>query len=386
MPAPPAVAQQNPATPVVEARQAGDVLTLTLGGRFDMQSTADAWPRAIQAVAPAGNLTWRTLVVDATDITYLDGAGLGLLIELRRRQIEATRRFELVGLRDSLRDMLDMFPETEFIDPPDEIAERQVIVEIGRATLLVMGDIRKLLSFTGELFTEAVRAVVQPSRMRWKDMFLAMETSGVNALPIVLLLGFLFGFILAFQAAIPLKQFGAELFVIDLVSISLVRELGPLLTAIILAGRSGSAFAAELGTMKVNEELNALTTMGISPVRFLALPRVTAVILMAPLLTVICNLVGIIGGAVVCGMLGFPFALIVNQVLHAINFVDVLGGLFKVSTFALLVAAIGCQRGLNTGTGASAVGASTTQAVVAGLILIIVCDGVFALLFYAVGL
>jgi phospholipid/cholesterol/gamma-HCH transport system permease protein len=166
----------------------------------------------------------------------------------------------------------------------------------------------------------------------------------------------------------------------------MVRELGPLMTAIVLAGRSGSAFAAEIGTMKVNEEIDALTTMGLDPVRFLVVPRVLAAVFMTPLLTVYANLVGIIGGAIVLVSLGFPLVAYFNQVLSAINYVDFLGGIVKAFVFGVLIAGIGCLRGLQTGTGASAVGDSTTRAVVSGIVFIVATDGLFSVVYFYLGI
>ena len=247
-------------------------------------------------------------------------------------------------------------------------------------------DIGAIISFVGELLVEMVRAIMSPQRLRWRDTIATVESAGADAVPIVLLLGFLFGFILAFQSAIPLRTFGAEIYVADLLAISLLRELGPLLTAIILTSRSGSAFAAELGTMKVNDEISALVTMGVSPVRFLALPRVVAGACVAPLLSIFCALMGLIGGAVVLSMLGFPLVTYVDHVVSAVTYLDLLNGLFKAAVFGLLVSAIGCMRGLSAGMGASAAGMSATRAVVAGLVLIIITDGIFAVCSYFLGL
>lgn len=192
--------------------------------------------------------------------------------------------------------------------------------------------------------------------MRWKDAFLVAGTAGVNALPIVGLISFLVGPIIAFQAAIPMKQSGAEIFVADLIATAMLRELGPLVTAIVLAGRSGLAFAAEIGTMKINEEINALTTMGLDPVRFLVVTRVIAAVLMTPLLSVFANLMGLVGGAIVVLSLGYPLVTYVNQVPGAADFVDLIGGLSKAFVFGLIAAGIGCLRGLQTKTRASAAG------------------------------
>jgi phospholipid/cholesterol/gamma-HCH transport system permease protein len=197
---------------------------------------------------------------------------------------------------------------------------------------------------------------------------------------------FLFGLILAFQSAIPLKQFGAQIFVVNILGIAVTRELGPLMTAIILAGRTGSAFAAELGTMKVNEELNALDTMGLEPVQFLIAPRIVAAITMVPLLVVLADFAAIAGGGLVMRSMGYTWVALANQLQNAVSLGDVFGGLFKSLFFGLLVAAIGCLRGLETANGAQAVGVSATRAVVSGIFLILFADTVFSVMFYMLGI
>ncbi len=209
----------------------------------------------------------------------------------------------------------------------------------------------------------------------------------MDALPIVALVSFLMGLILAFQSSIPLKQFGAaEIFIGTLVSLSMIRELGPLMTTILLAGRTGSAFAADLGTMKINEEIDALNTMGLDPVRFLAVTRIIAAVAMTPLLTLFSDFMGVIGGAVVFRSFGYSLVTYWNQVQASVDMSDLLGGLFKSFAFGILVASVGCLRGFQTKTGASAVGASTTRAVVSGIILIVAADGVFSIIYYVLGI
>ena len=260
------------------------------------------------------------------------------------------------------------------------------VEQIGRATVMLGNDIVDLIAFVGELCAALGRALRHPGLVRWRDALLTAELAGVNALPIVALLGFLLGLIMAFQSAIPMRQFGADLYVANLIGLSMLRELGPLLTAIILAGRSGSAFAAELGTMKVTEELDALTTMGLEPVGFLVVPRVIAAVAMTPLLAVWAGVFGLIGGAVVMLSLGFPLVTYIIQVESAVTVGDMIGGLGKSFVFGIVVAVIGCLRGLQTKSGASAVGESSTRAVVSGLVLITIVDGVFAVIFYYLGI
>jgi phospholipid/cholesterol/gamma-HCH transport system permease protein len=231
-----------------------------------------------------------------------------------------------------------------------------------------------------------LRSIMHPVRLRVKDFMLVAENSGAKAVPIIGMLGFLVGLILAFQGAVLMAQFGAQIYIADFVGKSVARELGPLITAIIVAGRTGSAFAAEIGTMKVNEEIDALITMGLDPVRFLVIPRVLAATLMTPLLAVLTNLSGMAGGAVVMKGIGFPLVTYVNRVLASVTAADYLGGLGKSLVFGFLISSAGCLCGLRTGEGASAVGNSATRAVVSSIIMIVIADGIFAVLFYFLGI
>jgi phospholipid/cholesterol/gamma-HCH transport system permease protein len=224
--------------------------------------------------------------------------------------------------------------------------------------------------------------VRHPSTVRWRDVGLICEKVGADALPIVALISFLMGVILAFQSAVPMKRFGAEIFVADLIGLSMLRELGPLMTAILLAGRSGAAFAAEIGTMRVNQEVDALTTMGLDPVRFLVTPRIIAALLMTPLLVLFANVVGLAGGAATMTTFSIPFVTFIKEVDTAVTMNDFLAGFVKSFVFAILIAGIGCLRGLQTQAGASAVGDSATRAVVSGIILLVVVDGLFALAYF----
>jgi phospholipid/cholesterol/gamma-HCH transport system permease protein len=217
-------------------------------------------------------------------------------------------------------------------------------------------------------------------------MMLAAERAGIGAVPIIALVGFLLGLILTFQSAIPMRQFGAQIFVADLLGISMLRELGPLMAAILLTARSGSAFAAELGTMKTKEEIDALTTMGLEPVQFLVVPRVLAAVAVVPALIMIMNLFGLIGGAVVFSSLGFPLVTFVNRIIEFVSMGDFLGGIFKGMVFGIVVAGVGCMRGLQASSGAGAVGESTTSSVVSGIVLIAFLDGIFAVVFYVLGI
>jgi phospholipid/cholesterol/gamma-HCH transport system permease protein len=220
-------------------------------------------------------------------------------------------------------------------------------------------------------------------KVRWGDVVSYMKKVGVDGLPIVGLISFLLGLIMAFMSSLQLKQFGANIYVASLVAVAMVRELGPIMTAIIVAGRSGSAFAAEIGTMKVNEEVDALATMGFSPMRFLSVPKVIASLLTVPVLTVFASIFAIMGGLIV-GVLGLNLTIFtyIQQTMKAISIFDIVSGLVKSVIFAAAISAVGCQRGFKVRGGAEAVGNATTSAVVTSIFLIIVIDSTFAIILH----
>jgi phospholipid/cholesterol/gamma-HCH transport system permease protein len=358
---------------------------ILLSGRLDASSLADLWSDVID---PLGDASVTHAHVDASGVTYCDGAGLGLLVEVHRllsaRVAKGERAVEYRGLSDELSRLLERATSSE---PPRPAAPTLPVVErVGASTADVLRHLRALVEFLGETMAAFAWAARNPGRLRWADALIVAEKAGANAVPVVGLLGFLVGLIISFQSAAPLQRYAAESTIPMLLSISLVRELGPLFTAIILAGRSGSAFAAEIGTMKVTEEINALTTFGLEPVRFLVVPRVLAALLMTPLLSIVCTLAGLLGGYIIMASLGFPLSFYVNEVRRSVDYVDLLQGLFKAGVFAFIVAAIGCLQGLRTASGPGAVGDSTTRAVVAGIILIVVADGVLGVVFYQAGI
>jgi phospholipid/cholesterol/gamma-HCH transport system permease protein len=356
---------------------------LSLGGRLDSDTTGGIWREAMRLTA-GGHL--EPLVIDASDLEFCDGAGASLLLALRQQQQSGGGSFALRGLRDETHQLLDLIePSEEEAEEPSG-ARESFVTGLGRDTLQLLADMRQLVAFVGEMTVQLWSAVRHPRQLRFKDVVTIAERAGIGAVPIIALVGFLLGLILAFQSAIPMQRFGAQIFVADLLGISLLRELGPLMAAILLTARSGSAFAAEIGTMKVNEEVDALTTMGLEPVRFLVVPRIIAAVAVVPVLAMLMNLSGLIGGAVVFLSLDFPLVTFVNRVVAAVSLTDFLGGLFKAFIFGIIVAAVGCLRGLQTKTGAGAVGESTTSSVVSGIVLIAFIDGLFGVIFYLLGI
>ncbi|HEY1436462.1 MAG TPA: MlaE family lipid ABC transporter permease subunit [Casimicrobiaceae bacterium] len=353
---------------------------LRLAGRLDAYSIAGVWPDARAALDAAPNVP---VLIETSRVEYCDGGGIAMLVDLLRQPRRPEAKVSVVGLKPQFETLLDQFDPAALRVAPEEHAERlHTVAEIGRAALIVGRDLRLQIAFIGETSSALWFAITHPHRVRWKDVWYICEQVGVNALPIVALISFLLGIILAFQSAVPMRQFGAEIFVADLVGLSILRELGPLMTAILLAGRSGAAFAAEIGTMKVNEELNALTTMGLDPVRFLVVPRIIAALLMTPLLVIFSDLIGILGGALTMISFNIPISAFLHEVDSLVDVKDLLAGLAKAPVFAILIAGIGCLRGLQTQTGASAVGISATRAVVSAIILLVVVDGIYAFVYY----
>ena len=257
---------------------------------------------------------------------------------------------------------------------------------IGRATCERLSSFRSSMEFLGESVVEGLAMIFHPRRFRFGDAMLAFERAAYGGLPIATGIGFLLGVILAFQSAAALKMFGVEVFVADLLAITMFQELGPVITAIILAGRSGSAFAAEIGTMKVNEELDALTTMGLPPVRFLVMPRIVAAIMAMPILTIFAELAGLIGGAIVLEAMNVPNEVYWRHVCSSTTAFAVMLGLAKSALFGLLVSLIGCSCGMRTKSTSDGVGVSATSAVVGGIIAIAVTDGLLAVITYVWGI
>ncbi len=358
--------------------------TLILTGRLDRDSVASLWRQSTRELR---ELRPKELVAQVGDVVYCDAAGISLLMEYRRIQEDNQGRIVIRDLRPQFQQLMALFELDHMVSPPKSLGPvGTAIHNLGQWAAALYCDFTAQVSFTGEICVKLLKTILRPAGLRKRDTFLMAEKAGVNAMGITALLGFLIGLILAFQSAAAMEAFGAEIFVADLVAIALFRELGPLITALVLASRSGSAFAAELGTMKVNEEIDALTTMGLDPVQFLVLPRLIAAVCMLPLLTMFNLLFGLIGCGVVMATWDVPVSTYIERISDAVTLGDVFGGLAKTFVFATLIAGLGCLRGLQTGTGPSAVGDSATRAVVSGIIAIVVADGVFAVVYYFLGI
>ena len=353
------------------------------GGRVFLEGSLNAF------TAPSPFLTKKklkgvgSLVFDLGGLTHLDLNGAAFLLSgirmLKGRGVDARAE----GLSEKLSPIWDLalksFPDEASERPPEEDG---LIALLGRRTLDFLTDLRDLVSFLGEAVSHVFYFMAKPWRIRFGTVVALAEKSVVNALPVTCLVAFLVGLILAFQSAMLMQVFGVEIFVADLVGIAMIRDLGSLLTAIVLTGRSGSAFSSELASMKSNQEIDAFVTMGLSPVRDLAVPRILALTMATPLLTILADFAGLIGGNIVMMSMGHPYMVFWEELGPRIDISDISTGLFKAFVFGFTVALIGCQRGLYTEKGPSAVGAATTRGVVTNIIAVAGLDSLFAVLFY----
>ena len=358
----------------------GIVNAYSLGGVWtQIRDLQDAWLKQ-------GDSKAKTLSVDSASVASLDGAGIAFLIAIEEAQTNAGAKYELSGLDPRYQPLLKEFdPISNLFPVPAAKPKRSFVVSTGMATQNLIDDAVGLIDFTGHLFSDLVWSVRNPRQVRWGDFINAAVEAGIAALPIVGLVAFLIGVILSFQAAIGMQQFGAVSFVGPLAALGIVREMGPLITAILLAGRSSAAFAAEIGTMTVNSEVDALVSGGLSPIRFLVVPRVLAGILVAPILTLFADIVSIFSSMLTMLIYGIPFVNFYNGMLSAVDVEDILSGLLKATLFGVVVSAMGCLRGMQTGTGAAAVGISATRAVVSSIVMIVIVDGIFAFISYKTG-
>ncbi|BBP73998.1 ABC transporter permease [Pseudomonas gingeri NCPPB 3146 = LMG 5327] len=329
--------------------------------------------------------------VDLDQLGALDTAGASLLVELlgaerlgqladHAEHLSAADRALLQTVYCSLADFCEPVKE------PEQAAGMQLLERIGRAVDQVWKDTLQLLGFIGLILETFARSLLRPSRWRITPMVAHIEQTGLDAAPIVALLTFLVGAVVAFLGATVLASFGASIFTVDLVAFSFLREFGVLLTAILMAGRTASAFTAQIGSMKANEEIDAIRTLGLDPMELLVLPRVLALLIALPMLTFLAMLCGIVGGGVVCALsLGISPAMFLSLLQADIGAQHFLVGLVKAPFFAFLIAAVGCLEGFKVSGSAESVGAHTTSSVVQSIFIVIVLDAVAALFFMEMG-
>ncbi len=320
------------------------------------------------------------LTIDATAVTAMDTSGAWLLHRTVDELKQRGRRVQLRGLRPEFDVLLQLIASRE-VQAQFAVAPT-LLVRIGQQGLRGLLNAFGMLSFVGETALAFLRSLVQPGRIRWRPVLYNLQTTGFEALPITGMLSFLMGIVIAYQGAEQLRLFGANIYVADLVGLSMVRELSPLLTAIIVAGRSGSAYAAQIGTMKVTEEIDALRTVGVGPLDLLVLPKVLALVIALPLLTVYTDVMGVLGGMIMArAQLDVSFGAFLDRLDQAISVTSYLIGVGKAPVFAAIIALVGCYQGFQANGSAESVGRQTTQSVVQSVFLVIVIDAMFSIAF-----
>lgn len=364
-----------------KTRREGDILLVAAGGAWTIPALASL----DQSLRVLARDSCREVVIDLAEVERLDTAGAWVLhrtlVQLAGHDIPA--RFAHV--RSEHAALLAQAEHAGHAQAPMErppIAPIRFLMKIGEATVAIGIDARNLLGFFGFLCTSILRSLLRPGRIRFVSIVHHMERAGLDAMPIVGLLSFLIGIVIVFQGIDQLRRFGAEIFVVNLLGISVLREMGILITAVIVAGRSGSSFTAEIGTMKVNEEIDAMRTLGLDPVEILVLPRIFALMLTMPLLLFFADMMGIAGGiAMSLIMLDINLPQIMQQLQTAVSIDHFWVGMIKAPVFAHVIAMVGCFEGLNVARNAESVGRSTTKSVVESIFLVIVLDAIFSVLF-----
>ncbi len=354
----------------------GPVATIVLEGRITAYTAAPIWRAARRTLARNAE---RPVVVDASRLVFIDDVGIALLFDLTRLQRPGAP-VEIRGLAAKFAALVAAYDPEDLARVPRGRPQAGVLESIGRTTAQHVAYARRMLDFAADCGAALGLAFRRRGVIRWGEVLGVATEAGANAVPIVLLVGFLMGVIIAFEIGLVAQQFGAVIFVVNGVGVAMLRELGPLMTAIVFSGRTGAAFAAQIGTQKVNEEVNAISTFGLDPIRFLVLPRLIAAAVVVPLLSVFADVVGLFGGALVMATFDIGFLQFYSQLLGAVTAGDFVVGIAKAAVFGLVIAAIGCERGLTTGAGATSVGLSATSAVVTSIVMIVVIDGIFTVL------
>jgi phospholipid/cholesterol/gamma-HCH transport system permease protein len=365
----------------ISTSRAGDRLIVAAGGNWVVTASRDLDHR-LHALAA---LDIRSLILDLTQIESLDSTGAWLVLRTHQELTAAGWTVAVENLAPVFEPLMRQVTEsgktlpTE-LHPPYRFGD--LTARIGRITLTQITRGAELLGFLGLVCITALRVLRHPSRLRFTSLINHMEQTGVNALPVVGLLSFLVGVVFAFQGADQLRQFGAEIYTVNLLGIAILRELGVLLAAILLAGRSGSAFTAAIGTMKVNEEIDAMQVLGLDPIEVLVLPRLFALLLTLPLVAFFANIMGLLGGAMMCwATLDITIPGFLRQLRSPLPGWSFWIGVLKAPAFAGIIAVIGCYEGLRVSRSAESVGRLTTRSVVESIFLIIIADAAFSIIF-----
>jgi len=372
----------GPGTPNarVTLQTVGDTLLVTANGTWRVTEPRPAWKDLL------GNQTPARVRLAVGDVPKWDTSLLLFFFGVQQWCRASGAYCEIDGLPEKIRTLLGQLAASHETSVPFNRAD-SFVTTVGRATQDVLGKVRQILQFVGECVLAAQQLARHPRKFRWRDCVEEMQQCGAMALPIVSLVSLLVGVTLAYTGAIVLRQYGGDIYIADLIGLSMVREMGAVMTAVVLAGRTGAAFAATLGNMKANEEIDALETLGIRPVQFLVLPRLLALGVMMPLLALYANAIGILGGIIVAfGLLGIPPTAFWVEMLTIVDLSDIASGVIKAIAFGFIIGLAGCLRGLQADRSAAGVGRAATSAVVTALLLLIIADAIFAVLFNALGI
>jgi phospholipid/cholesterol/gamma-HCH transport system permease protein len=369
----------------LRSEASGDRLVLRAGGDWDV-ANATALDALLRQLSPQG---MRRISLDLGEVERFDTAGAWLAHRVMKRFRAAGCDADVAGLRPDLQAMLDQVAASDRpaeAEPPGLNPFLAVVLHVGEGAHEAAREAMQQLAFLGLLLVTIGRTIRRPRRLRFTPLVYHMEKVGLNALPIVGLISFLIGVVLAYQGATQLQKFGAEVFVVDLIAVSVLREIGILLTAIVIAGRSGSAFTAEIGSMMVHEEVDAMRTLGLDPMEVLVLPRVLALVLTLPLLAFFADMMGLLGGLLMSwGALDISPGLYLERLNNAVSMWSFWVGIIKAPFFAFLIAMVGCLEGLRVERSAESVGRQTTRAVVTAIFLVIIVDALFSIFFATVG-
>lgn len=353
---------------------------ITIQGKMNFANAGDIL-KSVRTILDLNRFT--AVHVDVSGVSYFDASGAVILIDMMKGCKERNCEFILDGKSEKIDRFMRLIDIDALLKPGwfHQHSHVSFPVFIGEQVFQFLKDVKENIVFLGGLLIGLFKALRYPQHIRWSETLYFMEQAGANALPIVTLISFLIGFIMAFQSASQFQQYGASIYVADLVGLIITRELGPVMTAIILAGRSGGAFTAEIGTMKVSEEIDALSVMGFDVFRFLITPKILALNFMLPCLVLFGDVIGIAGGLIV-GLTTLNLSLVqyMNETYQAIGLSDIFFGVIKSVAFGFLIAGIGCFRGLQVSGSADSVGRQTTSSVVTSIFAIIVSDAIFAII------
>ncbi|HLB56852.1 MAG TPA: ABC transporter permease [Coxiellaceae bacterium] len=362
----------------VELTHQGAVLSLKGSWLIGDVSFADAWIEKL--------ITTNSIIqlIDATQITQMDTAGAFLLFNIQKKLNNENIQVKIDGLNENFQSLLKVVTQKEAIveSKPIIIPHYNWFYRVGIATINVFNHTLSLFTFLGQIFVNILNLIQKPFRIQWRSVVHEIDVGGYRALPIIAVMMFLIGVVVAYQLGVQLRTYGANVYMVDLSGVAILREFSPLICSVIIAGRTSTSFAALLGTMKVNEEIDALQTMGMSPIERLVLPKIMGLLIALPLLVMWGNIFGLFGSMVIAkSMAGISFTAFLERFKAEVAIKHLYIGLVKTPVFALIIAGIGCYQGFQAEGSAQSVGERTTKAAVQAIFLIILADGLFSILF-----